>query len=184
MLNYLNGEIVSIKKETIVLENNGFGFEIFVPNPKKFLLNENVHLFIFDKINEETISYYGFKNEEEKITFSRLLLVQGIGPKTALLILKKCDYSILIRLIKSSSQKELEKISGIGNKANIIINTLKNKFNDFNYSLFNYQNVFFALKKIGYDETKIFNVLNDIEPNLNESIALKRAIELIKNYEC
>ena len=77
--------------------------------------------------------------------------------------------------------EELKSIGNIGKKANILIYELKNKLHEFDINVFRYENVYKALKSLGYNETNISKALYKINANLDDEIALKEAIKVISN---
>ena len=52
-----------------------------------------VGLFIHTHVREGAIELFGFWNEKEKLLFEKLILVSGIGPKLARVILSGCPRS-------------------------------------------------------------------------------------------
>src|SRR5690606_39598952 len=89
MINSLNGIISYISNDSLTLDVQGVGFEVFVD---KHLLTEHqvgdpLRLLIHMVIRQDLLALYGFTNQEEKAIFNLLLGVDGIGPKLDLAIL-------------------------------------------------------------------------------------------------
>lgn len=181
MLSYVIGTVKEIFNEYISFEVNDIGFKVFVINPKFFVVEERIKLFVCDYFNQEEIFIYGFLNFKELIMFKKLKLVNGIGPKIALEILNNISLDRLIYLINKKSIIELKKIKGIGNKADSIVIKLANKLNEFNNNIFEYENIYKALEKLGYETAKINNVIYNLEDGLKEEDALKIAIRKLSN---
>ena len=87
MYNYISGTVTHLASNYIVLENNGIGYHLNTPNPYVFNENEFYKVYIYQQVREDDVSLYGFKTEEEKDLFLKLISVKGLGPKMALPIL-------------------------------------------------------------------------------------------------
>ena len=87
MFNYIKGIVTSYGPNYISLENNGVGFLIYVPNPYVYQENKEYKVYIYNHIREEEFTLYGFRSEQERDLFLRLINVKGVGPKLALPIL-------------------------------------------------------------------------------------------------
>ena len=83
MYNYIKGIISGYGPNYVVLDNNGIGYMIFVPNPYVYKEDEEYKIYIYNHIREEENSLFGFKNEQERDLFLRLINVKGVGPKIA-----------------------------------------------------------------------------------------------------
>ena len=55
----------------IVVDNNGIGFKIFVPNPFYYKENVNYKVYIYEHIREDEHSLYGFKEDYLSSSFTR-----------------------------------------------------------------------------------------------------------------
>lgn len=177
MFIYITGEIKEIHKNSLFLEtNSGLAFEVNVPSTTPFLVGSQAKLYIFTQIHNETINLYGLSTYENFKLFKLLNEVSGIGPKTALQILKNIDIDRFISYVYYEKREELSRISGIGNKADKIIAELKGKIGGFKLNEVQYENVFDALISLGYDSVSVTKELNSLKDNLDDSEALKIAI--------
>ncbi len=84
MFNYIKGKIGSYGPNYISLENNGIGYLIYVPNPYVYQEDKEYTVYIYSHVREDEFSLYGFRSEQERDLFLRLLNVKGVGPKLAL----------------------------------------------------------------------------------------------------
>lgn len=119
MINFIMGEIVAKNENSIVLDHNGIGFEIFVSTSTLALsgqIGDLVKIFTFMNVKEDEISLYGFLSTEEKDMFLKIITVSGIGPKMALSILSGLSLSDLAVAIKNEDIKLLSTIKGLGKK--------------------------------------------------------------------
>ncbi len=119
MLAFISGNVVSAREGSIVLENNGIGYELMVSNNTLTSLGavgNNIQLFSYLQVKEDSICLYGFYSQEEKSMFLKLISVSGIGPKVAMSILSGTSLSSLAIAIITEDAKTLSKIKGIGKK--------------------------------------------------------------------
>lgn len=129
MYSYLVGEVVEINADHIVVENNGIGYLIYVNNPYEYTRGKEIKIYLYQQVKEDALLLYGFKTSEEKEMFLKLILVKGIGCKTAIGILATGDVVSIISAIETSNVAYLKKIPGIGPKAaQQIILDLQGKF--------------------------------------------------------
>lgn len=119
MINFISGEIVAKNENSLVLDHNGIGFEVFVSTTtlaSAGQLGEMARIFTYMNVKEDEISLYGFLTMEEKNMFLKIINVSGIGPKMALTILSGLSLSDLAVAIKNEDIKLLSTIKGLGKK--------------------------------------------------------------------
>jgi Holliday junction DNA helicase RuvA len=124
--------IVKVKEgNRILIEVSGVGFEVFVPVRAMEGVGkegEVARLETYLHVREDTLTLYGFLDENEKRLFLSLLGVSGVGPKVALAILSVCEASELARSIHDGETRKLVTLPGIGKKtAERIILELRDK---------------------------------------------------------
>lgn len=117
MIGFLKGRIEMITQDSISIDVNGVGYELLVANPEKFTLYQDTLVYTYLKLAENDISLYGFLFKEEKELFLKLISVKGIGPKSAMGMLSKADYSNIIEAIEVGNLNFLKKLPSIGPKA-------------------------------------------------------------------
>lgn len=125
MYEYIVGKINYTNTNYVILENNFIGYKVFVNGIDNLDLNAFHRLYLYTRVTQNNkgnfvYEYYGFKTINEKFFFELLLTLNGIGPKTAMAILKN-DVSLLKKLIKSNDIKTLETLPGFTNKLSIMI---------------------------------------------------------------
>ncbi len=182
MHNYIIGKITDLKANYIVLENNNIGFEIRVPNPYSFELNKEVKVFIYTHVREDEYSLYGFKKEEEKDLFLKLINVKGIGPKMALPILATGSINGVYDAIERENILYLTKFPKIGEKvARQIILDLKGKLGKQGNVLNNndFDELVNVLESLGYKNMDIKKVLPNINTELKIEEQVKEALKLL-----
>ena len=117
MIGFLKGRVEHITLENIYLDVGGVGYELFVPNPEKYHLYDEVMVHTYLAIRENDVTLYGFFTKDEKELFLKLISVKGIGPKSAIGMLAKASYEGIIEAIETGNLGYLKKLPGIGPKA-------------------------------------------------------------------
>ncbi|HOP65901.1 MAG TPA: Holliday junction branch migration protein RuvA [Bacilli bacterium] len=182
MYNYIIGKITDIKANYIVLESNSIGYEIKVANPYAFEVEKNYKVYIYTHVREDEYTLYGFKSEEEKDLFLKLINVKGIGPKMALPVLATGSVNGIYDAINRENILYLTKFPKIGEKvARQIILDLKGKIgkqgNILNSN--NFDELINVLESLGYKNGDIKKVLPNINTDLKIEDQVKEALKLL-----
>lgn len=181
MISYLKGSVLSLDQRAVIINVNNVGYEVFLKNKDlaSLSLNDFVEFYIFSYIKEDAFDLYGFKDREELAFFKQLLLVSGIGPRTAINIMSLADVQDLKRAITSGNPSFLQQVSGIGKKtAERLVVELKEKFiNELGVDgVFSNsdQKVIDALISLGYKEREAMEMSKGLplEGDLAEKIKL------------
>lgn len=130
MIAYVKGKLTHIHEEGVIVEAGGIGYELICPNPFHYQhsLNGIVMIHTYLHVREDAQVLYGFKNEDEKYLFKKLISVSGIGPKSAIGILSAADIPSFVTAVETEDEKFLTNFPGVGKKtARQIILDLKGK---------------------------------------------------------
>lgn len=103
----------------VVVSNHGIGYNIFVSNntlSKLGKVGDNVKLFTYTHVKEDAFMLYGFLHFDEKKMFEKLININGVGPKMAIMILSGVDSTTLAIAIANGDVSSLSKIKGVGKK--------------------------------------------------------------------
>lgn len=196
MISYIKGEIVNIKQDKIVIENNNIGYNVFVPASLLMSLpglGRTVKIFTYLNVREDAMNLFGFLSEDDLEVFKLLLTVNGIGPKGALKILGGISPDELRIAVISNDIKTVSSAPGIGKKtAEKLIIELKDKF-DIEGSLYASSGkvigkdesdlkfeAISALSALGYSDSDSFKAVKkamtpeimDVETLLKESLKI------------
>ncbi len=132
MINFIRGELVEICENCVIIDWNGMGYEVNVPQTVYKMLppvGETVQLYTYLQVKEDGIALFGFIRKEDLTVFKLLITVNGIGPKGALGILSAISTDELRFAILADDAKAISKAPGIGAKtASKLILELKDKF--------------------------------------------------------
>jgi Holliday junction DNA helicase RuvA len=133
MISLLSGTVRSIATDRLVVEVGGFGVSVLV-NPQtatQVTLGSQIQLFTSLVVREDSLTLFGFINDESRSLFELVQTVSGIGPKVALSILGALIPEDLARAISQEDISAIEKVPGIGRKgAQRLILELKGKLGD------------------------------------------------------
>lgn len=131
MLAYIKGILEMKMTGYIVIDVGGLGYKIFMSQigiDRLGNIGDTVKVHTYYKVREDDISIFGFNTLEELKMFELLISVSGVGAKTALAMLAKCEPSDFALAVISEDVTTLTGIPGIGAKsAQRIILELKDK---------------------------------------------------------
>lgn len=119
MIAYIKGILEDIGTGTIVIDNNGMGYEILIPEN---LVNElpaignEVKIYTYLHVREDIMQLFGFLEKSDVEMFRLLITVSGIGPKGALGILSVLSSEDLRFAILAGDAKTISSAPGIGKK--------------------------------------------------------------------
>lgn len=132
MIGYLRGRVRDLTDETMILDVQGVGYEVFCT--QRLLdhslgrMGDLAELWISTHVREDAFNLFGFESRDEKNFFLTLLKVNGVGPKLALNALSGATADEIARLIENEDVKALTKLPKVGKKtAEQMILTLKGK---------------------------------------------------------
>lgn len=137
MFSYIQGRVEEINPEGIVLDHDGIGYEIGLPQSSLSQLRRQMQLRVYTylQVRDDGLSLFGFLKREDLDLFKLLIGVGGIGPKGALSILGVLSVDQLRFAIAAGDDKTIAQAPGIGKKtAQRVILDLRDKI-DFTQTL-------------------------------------------------
>lgn len=131
MIAFLKGILHSKQQNSVIIEVQGIGYQVYVPDSllnQLFSVGEEIMLYTYQQWKEDGIFLFGFEGEEALAFFKLLISVNGVGPKGALAILSNIGADNLPSVILGENLALLSKAPGIGKKtAQRIVLDLKDK---------------------------------------------------------
>lgn len=136
MIAFLQGKILELTSEWVLLDVHGVGYEVFISQTtfselemKSQSGSENqLNLWIYTHVREDALTLFGFFTRFEKNLFLSLLKVTGIGPKMGMSILSGARPEKIFEMIEAGDVKALTALPKLGKKtAEQMILTLKGK---------------------------------------------------------
>lgn len=185
MYDYIKGVVTNIKSNGIVVETGGIGYFIYTANPYTFDELTDVKVYLYQIVKEDELSLFGFKKEEEKELFLKLINVKGLGPKMALPILATGSITGIVDAINRENILYLKKFPKIGDKlAKQIILDLKGKLGSISVeqqqevtgSLVELREVLIGL---GYKEKEVIAIIPRVSVELPIEDQVKEALKLL-----
>ncbi|MDP2820726.1 MAG: Holliday junction branch migration protein RuvA [bacterium] len=176
MFFYIEGKIAAKRQDFLVIDLNGIGFKIFIPEQRMKNLNvgDNLKIFTDHSIkHEEKIEIYGFLTEQELELFQVLKKISGIGAKASLNLSIAGSLENLKQKLLNQDKDLLGNLKGIGTKKiqKILIEleskTLKPeigaKINT------GEKDVVDSLVAIGFSKKDVLEALKQISPDLKDN---------------
>lgn len=134
MIHHIRGTVEGTIDGGIVVEANGIGYEVFVPDNSPLYLKksgEEVKVLTAMIVKEDDVKLYGFSDRESLLLFRKLLTVSGVGAKGAMALLSAMPVDNLKQAIAFDDAATLTRANGIGKKiAQRICLELKEKLGD------------------------------------------------------
>lgn len=195
MYYYISGKLVMVGRGTLVVDNNGIGYELSVSDKTAGRLSGSdgeVRLFTYFHVKEDSHELFGFYSLEEKRIFELLISISGVGPKAAMAILSALSPNDFTLAVMSDDAKAISSAQGIGIRtAQKIILELRDKLakDDFTATpsaktaaptkTAALQDALLSLEALGYSRSEAMRAMS-VEGNENMSVeelirtALKR----------
>lgn len=196
MINSISGKITGKYPQLLHVEtSNGIEWEFSVSDSTLNSvgnIGDNARIFCVLHHKDDAMRLFGFSTIEERSVYSDLLKVEGVGPKGALKILSNMPYENLVKILEDEDFARLEKIPGIGKKtAQKMLLSLKGKLTLFSEgqsrilsdshgkSVSIWNDVIVALTDMGYDKTKVEQVVEKISIEISSDLTKSQKEELI-----
>jgi len=116
MIAHLSGKLLNKSLDSIIIDVNGLGYQVFVPLSTFYKLPElyqQTSLNIYTHVSENAFQLYGFFTSREKELFELLISVSGVGPRLARNILSKSRVFDINKAV-SVNQQNIEGLRTIG----------------------------------------------------------------------
>ena len=183
MYSYLEGKIAYLNTNSIVIDVNGVGFSVYVPNPFSYEIGSTYRIFVYNHIREDEYSLYGFKTLEEKELFMKLINVKGMGPKVASGIFATGSIKGVVDAINKENLLYLTKFPKIGEKlAKQVILDLKGKLSidvDDVEEDNNVEELMSVLENLGYKTAEIKKIVPQVDASKTLEDQVKEALKLL-----
>lgn len=135
MISRVRGELIVRDLERVeVMTSGGVGYEIAIPTTvfeRLPRLGEQVTIRTYHLVREDAVMLFGFLDETERTVFTRLLTINGVGPRLALALLSALTAEQVVRAVRNRDASSLTAVSGVGKKtAERIVLELTGKLDD------------------------------------------------------
>lgn len=119
MIAFLKGVLIEKSANRIVLDVGGVGYEVQIPVSTYYELGdpgESASLRIYTHVREDALALFGFLDSREKLLFTQLIQISGIGPKLGVTILSGLPPDEFVEAIRDGDLARLNGIPGVGKK--------------------------------------------------------------------
>lgn len=187
MIGHLEGTVTAIRAGFIILSAHGVGYKVSVTKDTLGHLSHGsqASLFTYLAVRENALDLYGFQSESDQHFFELLLMVSGIGPKSALAILDIADVETLRSAIAQGNAGYLTSVSGIGKKtAEKIVVELRDKvglaMEGASSTMKGDQEALEAMRALGYSPAEARDALRKVPQEFTKSNdRLREALKIL-----
>lgn len=131
MIQYIKGTLADMDEESVIIDNHGIGFQVFISGQTfEYLpqIGAEIKMYIYFQVKEDGLALFGFLTKDDLRVFKLLISVNGVGPKGALAILSVLTPDDLRFAVIADDAKAISKAPGIGAKtAQRVVLELKDK---------------------------------------------------------
>ncbi len=117
MIREIRGTVAGIEEDGAVVDVSGWGVLVRLASTADLSEGSPITLKTYLCVKQDGVDLYGFRDEAERRFFELLVSVPGVGPKTALGILRKAPRESLEGAIGSRDLDYLTRVIGLGKKA-------------------------------------------------------------------
>lgn len=118
MIASLRGTVMSLRLDSTVLEVAGVGYLVLATPATLSSLRqgEEARLATSLVVREDSMTLYGFADDDEREVFEVVQTVSGVGPRLALAMLAVHSPDALRRAVDAEDLAALQRVPGIGKK--------------------------------------------------------------------
>ena len=118
MIAYLRGKVLATTAETVILDVNGVGYELYCSGGAfaKIGNGEFAELYTYLQVKEDGVSLFGFASLKEKELFLKLIAISGVGPKLGIAVLSSMSADDFAVAVATADVKRLSAVKGLGKK--------------------------------------------------------------------
>ena len=130
MIAYVRGQVAAVTLNSAVVDVGGVGLELMCTPGTLATLREGQPATLPTSmvVREDSLTLFGFVDDDEKSTFELVQTASGVGPKVAQAIVAVMSPDDVRRAIMTEDVKALTRVPGIGQKgAQRIILELKDR---------------------------------------------------------
>lgn len=118
MIASIQGNVIRFGENFLVVETGGIGYQVFVPIHifDGLRLGEQISLFTQLIVREDSLTLFGFRDQDELGLFQELIRVNGVGPRLALEALSTHPPDVIKRAVLNKQEEVFSQVAGIGKK--------------------------------------------------------------------
>lgn len=118
MIAYLRGRVLATTAETVIVDVNGVGYEVYCSGSAfgKIGNGDVAELYTYLQVKEDGVTLFGFSSPKEKELFLKLISVSGVGPKMGIGVLTAMNADDFAAAVATADVKRLSTVKGLGKK--------------------------------------------------------------------
>lgn len=177
MIRQIRGKVLEIGLTSATIEVAGFGIEVYLSTLQELSLGNEACLATHLAVKKDGVDLYGFIDPDDRNFFELVISVSGVGPKTALGILRRAPREALEGAIGKRDIAYLTKVVGLGKKsAEKLVMELADKVGPHSHDNADGE-VFDTLVALGYTEREARGALQTIPDDaVGKDVRLKAAL--------
>lgn len=117
MIREIRGKVLSVETDGAVIDVAGFGVFVSMLGSDALVPGTEVSLKTHMAFKQDGVELYGFSDPADLRFFEMTLSVSGVGPKTALSLLRRAPREALEGAIAKRDISYLTRVVGLGKKA-------------------------------------------------------------------
>lgn len=117
MIREIRGTVLSVEPLGVVVDVSGWGVMVFVASPESFPVGSTVTLKTHLAVKQDGVDLYGFQAAADLRFFELVLRVPGVGPKTAISLLRRAPRASIEEAVARKDLTYLTKVAGLGKKS-------------------------------------------------------------------
>lgn len=171
MIAHIVGRIINfLDNKAIVRTTSGIGYLVTYNPQKRYMINENVEMYIMHVIREATQELFGFETIDDLQWSQNLMKVNGVGPKMATLIVYTMGVGGIKDALENKSIDAFAAVKGLGKKtAQKIVLELKGAMIDIEKIVSDSDNGDFAVNftevmaNLGYKRGDVVRIISKLK---------------------
>lgn len=119
MIAWMRGIVKAVEEDSLILDVNGLGYQVYTPMSQFDSLpeiGEELELHTVLIVREDLLQLFGFLDQEQLVMFRLLNSVSGVGAKTALAALNTLSPTLIVQGVLSDNANTFQSVPGIGKK--------------------------------------------------------------------
>ena len=118
MIASIQGNVIRLGEDYLVVDAGGIGYQVYVPTQlfDGLRLGEQISLLTQLIVREDSMTLFGFRDQDELGLFQELIRVNGVGPRLALETLATHSPDVIKRAVLNKQEEVFAQVAGIGKK--------------------------------------------------------------------
>lgn len=117
MIREIRGTVLEILPTGAVIDVSGWGVLVSVPSPGALTVGTVTSLKTHLAVKQDGVDLYGFTDAADLRFFELVLKVPGVGPKTAMGLLRRAPRISIEEAVARKDLSYLTKVAGLGKKS-------------------------------------------------------------------